>query len=204
MASDAQWPQSHHTLDGRDADWRTAAYFDAGRDTVYARIAGFRCSAELSYKEMMTSSGDRNTLVYPYASNWRHTIELQLKDLRSLLARLHTPGVGGQFERTHNLAQLWATVRPMVEDTFAAEVSAHELKIVTKLMGQLTALDPDGQELRYHKRTNGTPSLSKHPHIDLTLFHESLVGASAFLDAVAEGVWQHIEYQRDVAREFTP
>jgi hypothetical protein len=68
----------------------------------------------------------------------------------------------------------------------------------------LTALDPDGQELRYHERTDGTPSLQGHPHIDVPKFHESLLGVTAFLDGTTEGIHQAIEFEREMAWEYGP
>lgn len=72
------------------------------------------------------------------------------------------------------------------------------------MVGQLTALDPDGQELRYHERTDGTPSLLGHPHIDLPRFHDALLGVAAYLDGVTEGTWQRLDFEREMAREFGP
>lgn len=204
MTFERPWPHADHTLNGRGADWRTAAYFDAGWGTAYARIEGFRASAELNYGAMMASAADRNFLVYPFAANWRHAIELQLKDLLGLLFRLHRWVLDDDLKHTHNLAKLWATARPMVEETFDTETRPSELATVTRLIGQLTALDRDGQELRYHERTDGTPSLLGHPCIDLPRFHESLQGLAAFLDGAAEGTWQRLEFEREMAREFGP
>ncbi|MGV7254545.1 hypothetical protein PJI20_10315 [Mycobacterium kansasii] len=198
------WPRADHTLDGRDTDWRSAAYFDADWGTGYLRIEGFRRSAELHYEQMMTSPCDRNILVYPFASNWRHAIELQLKDLLQLLGRLHKATFDDNLKHTHNLARLWARARQLIESTSATEARAADLTTVTKLIGQLTALDPDGQELRYHERTNGTPSPQGHPHIDVPKFHESLQGIAAFLDGTAEGVHQALEFEREMAWEYGP
>jgi hypothetical protein len=198
------WPRADHALDGRDADWRSAAYFDAGWGTAYLRIEGFGRSAELHYEQMTISQNDRNILVYPFASNWRHPIELQLKDLLGLLGRLHKAKFDDNLKHSHNLARLWAQALPLIEATSATEARAADLTTVTKLIGQLTALDPDGQELRYHERTNGTPSLQGYPHIDVPKFHESLQGVAAFLDGTAEGIHQALEFERDMAREYGP
>lgn len=121
------WPRVGHTLNGRGADWRTAAYLDAGWGTAYARIEGFRSSAELNFAEMTTSPADRNFLVYPFAANWRHAIELQLKDLLGLLARLHSFSLADDVKYTHNLAKLWSIALPFIEKTFDTETRSSEL-----------------------------------------------------------------------------
>ncbi len=204
MTSAMPWPRADHTLDGRNADWRSAAYFDAGWGTAYLRIEGFRRSAELHYRQMMVSPSERNFLVYPFAANWRHAIELQLKDLLGLLGRLHKATFDDNLKHTHNLAKLWAQALPLIQASPATEARPADLTTVTKLIGQLTTLDPDGQELRYHERTDGKPSLQGHPHIDMPKFHESLQGVAAFLDGITEGIHQALEFERDMAWECGP
>jgi len=111
--------------------------------------------------------------------------------------RATRPAAQGTFDdnlkHTHNLAKLWAQALPLIQASPATEARPADLTTVTKLIGQLTTLDPDGQELRYHERTDGKPSLQGHPHIDMPKFHESLQGVAAFLDGITEGIHQALD-----------
>ncbi|MFD0600243.1 hypothetical protein ACFQZ4_54545 [Catellatospora coxensis] len=71
------------------------------------------------------------------------------------------------------------------------------------MIGQLTTLDPDGQNFRYHVR-DGTPVLSAKESIDLPKFHEALQGVCAFFDGAAIGAYEDLETQREIAREYAP
>ncbi len=150
----------------------------------------------------MSDPSDRDLLVYPFASNWRHAIELQLKDVLELLGRLHHETVDESLKHTHNLAKLWTAALPSIKEVSSIEVRASDFTTVTKLIGQLTALDPDGQELRYHERTNGKPSLQNYPFIDVPMFHESLRGVAAFLDTISECIYQALEFEREMASAY--
>lgn len=196
------WPSAKHTLDCRSPDRRSAAYFDAGWGTAYGRMEGFRRSAHVLYKQMINDPSDRDLLVYPFASNWRHGIELQLKHLLELLGRLHHETFDDRLKHTHNLVKLWTAALPSIKEILSIEAAASDLSTVTKLVGQLTALDPDGQELRYHKRTDGKPSLENYAFIDVPTFHESLRGVAAFLDGLTECVNRELEFEREMAYEY--
>ncbi|MFE6925945.1 hypothetical protein ACFVAV_33380 [Nocardia sp. NPDC057663] len=206
ISADSPWPKGNHTLDARGADWRSAAYFYSGAAPgEYVRIHGFRQAAELLFTQMLASSVDRNLLVYPFVYNWRHTVELQIKELIGLLARTGQLTIDEGLLRTHNLAKLWSKVQPVAEELIGTGVVRKvEVVATTRIIGQLTKIDPDGQELRYHLRTDGTPSLANQNHIDPPKFQEAMQGCSAFLDGFIEHAFQELEFKREMAEEFGP
>ncbi|PKV76814.1 hypothetical protein [Nocardia fluminea] len=207
ISSDSPWPRDDHSLSGRGADWRTAAYFHSGPDTgEYLRIEGFKQAAELVYEQMVASSSHRSTLVYPFVWNWRHVVELQLKELVGLFQKAGKITVGDDFLRTHNLAVLWEKVRPVVAGSIDDYTGLRKVEVTatTRIIGQLTAIDPDGQELRYHVRTDGKPSLAKQSHIDPSKFRAALQGVSALFVGLSEVTYQELELQRELAEEYGP
>lgn len=206
ISAELPWPKGNHTLDARKADWRSAAYFtSSAAPGEYVRIEGFRQAAELIFTQMLASSVDRSHLVYPFVYTWRHTIELQLKELLGVLRQSGQISFDDDLLRTHNLAKLWSAVGSITEDLIETAVARKvELKAATRIIGQLTAIDPDGQELRYHLRTDGSPSLANHNHIDPPRFQEAMQACSAFLDGFIEHAFQELEFQQEMAREFGP
>ncbi|WP_157514384.1 hypothetical protein [Nocardia concava] len=151
----------------------------------------------------MNDFADRDFLVFPFVNNWRHAIQLQLKDTLTLGYRLHRLTPNEKLKRTHNLSQLWEQTKAMVASTAAGAVSSAELTVLTRIIGQLTTMDHDGQELRYHLRTNGTPTLPNHEYINLPTFHEVLQSVSAFVEAAATCLHESIEFEREIAEEFS-
>lgn len=204
ISADSPWPKGNHTLDARGADWRTAAYFYASAAPgEYARIHGFRQAAELLFTQILADSADRNLLVYPFVYNWRHTVELQIKELIWLLTRTGQITDDQVLLRTHNLAKLWSKVQPVAKELIEAGVACNvEVVATTRIIGQLTTIDRDGQELRYQLRTDGTPSLVNKNHIDPPKFQEAMQGCSAFLDGWIENAFQELEFKREMAEEF--
>lgn len=155
------------------------------------------------YERLICETSQRNFLIYPYAHTWRHCIELQLKATLPIVAELHAEELPEDLKETHNLAKLWSKARPLIEKTFPTTRRA-DFTTVTKVIGQLTALDPDGQNFRYHVRKDGTPVLSAKESIDLPKFHEALQGVCAFFDGAAMGAHEDLETQREITREYTP
>ncbi|MEU3015623.1 hypothetical protein [Nocardia asteroides] len=205
VSADYPWPRGDHTLAARTANWRSAAHFadvDAGE---ILRIEGFRQGAELSFNQMIASSSDRSLLVYPFVYGWRHTIELQLKYLIKLFERTEQITVEDGFLKSHNLGKLWGKLHPLAEELIGKfGVRKVEVETTTRIIGQLTTIDPDGQELRYPLRMDGKPSLDNQSPIDLPTFQEALQGASAFLEGLAEVAFQELEYQREMSEEYGP
>lgn len=201
MHEQSPWPKSNQTLRDLPADLRTAAFFDSTWGTPYGRIEGFRLAGEVLYERMLSHPSERNFLIYPYANSWRHCLELLLKDLLPIITDLAGTTPAARLATTHNLAKLWTSMRPLVEKAFPAEEPA-EIATVTRVIEQLTNLDPDGQSFRYHSRVDGKPTLRDQPPIDLPKFHEALRGVRAFLDAGTTGAYEQRETQRDIAREY--
>lgn len=195
------WPKGTHTLFNPPKDFRRAAFFDSGRGTPHGRIEGYKLSAEVLFERMMNARSDRDFLVYPYANNWRHSIELQLKELLALLVYLYDEKAPEDIEGTHNLALLWSKVSPLLQKAFPDERPMLS-KTVTRVVGQMTSLDPDGQDFRYSVRTDGSPALQGRESIDLAEFHEALQGVSSFLDGGTMGVSELCETKRDLEREY--
>ncbi|WP_101468913.1 hypothetical protein [Nocardia fluminea] len=112
---------------------------------------------------------------------------------------------GDDFLNSHNLAKLWDKLRPSAEELIGEfGVRKVEVDAITRIIWQLTMIDPDGQELRYHVRTDGKPSLANHKYIDPPKFQEAMLGASAFLDGLTEYAFQQLELRREIAEEYGP
>jgi hypothetical protein len=66
------------------------------------------------------------------------------------------------------------------------------------VLKQLAELDPVGQDFRYEKRRDGTPSLADVERLDVRAFHEAMEGVASFLSGVAD----QLDYELEQRREF--
>lgn len=74
--------------------------------------------------------------------------------------------------RTHSLLRLWERVQPMAEAVWANETHVWELPRmratdVSELIGQLHAIDPRGNGVRYARDNNGSLTMLNVSRVDL-------------------------------------
>ncbi|MBF6060467.1 hypothetical protein IU500_06700 [Nocardia terpenica] len=181
------WPAQDHDLNA--APQENWSFSDLGwqrqRFGMRGRIMGYRRAAELLYEAMVTSHSirDLDTVVFPHVACWRHFVELQLKVLVGKLRALSA--LPAEARKHHKIDQLWNEVRNLILEHHPGE--RDDLENVTRVILQLAQMDPDGQEFRYATRTDGTPALPATDRINLTAFHNAMVGVANYLDAADTG-----------------
>lgn len=191
------WPNSSHTLRAQPSGYYEFADIGWQRDNgSYGRIAGFRRAAEILYDSIIQSRSiaDLDTVIFPYATCWRHHLELQLKDvIVSLRALRDIPGLPAN---THNLAALWEELRQMIRAEWPDD--AADLRNVTRVIGQFTSMDPTGEGFRYDRDRKGKVTLGMVDRVDLPTFHESMIGLSNYLSGVDMHADNDLEVKRDM------
>ena len=171
------------------------------------RIIGFRRAAEILAETMLGGADhrDMDTVAFPYLNCWRHYTELQLKHLivrcQTLLGEPAEPRVGHKIDRLWNELNTLLAVTPV-------HTEPGEQGNVGKLIGQLAALDPDNQEFRYGRRRDRTRTLADVPHLDIANFHQAMLGAANYLEAIdtamdyeEEAKQQALEYAWELRQE---
>ncbi|KAF0835714.1 hypothetical protein [Nocardia caishijiensis] len=191
------WPAEHHDLSAppthhshlSDIGWQR-------RMGLYGRIQGFRRAAEILHHAMLTDQSvrDLDTVVFPYATCWRHHIELQLK---SILVQLRVMcDLPAKAAHHHKIDQLWAETQKIIAKEFPDEKV--DLDNVSRVIGQLSKLDPDGQEFRYASRRDGSDTLPDLDRINLLAFHEAMLGVAQYLDATDTAAGETISMKREI------
>lgn len=194
---DQVWPSKQHSLHARPRDyWRFSDIGWQRKMGLQGRIYGFRRAAELLYEGMCggQSIRDLDTVIFPYATCWRHYIELQLK---SLLAQLRAlSDLPPENRHHHRIGQLWQEVRNHFTKVYSEDNA--EVTAVNRVISQLANLDPDGQAFRYAELRNGDATLPHTDQINLTAFHEAMIGVANYLDAVEAGLTEDLATKREI------
>ncbi|WP_282777453.1 hypothetical protein [Nocardia sp. CC201C] len=191
------WPAKHHNLKAAPTNYSN--FSDIGwqrRRGLYGRIYGFRRAAEILHEKLMANRSvrDLDTVVFPYATCWRHHIELQLK---SLLAQLRAlSDLPPEARHHHKIDQLWADTKKLALEHFPDEKT--DIAKVSKVIGQLAQFDPDGQEFRYSHRRDGSETLPGIGRINLETFHEAMLGVANYLDATDTAVSETLSMQQEI------
>lgn len=174
------WPSASSDLRALGTNWQQHALLAWQQGRSHGPIYGYREAAEAIAERMLGGRDAIDSLIFPFAQCWRHHIELLLKDLLGDLR--HLDGQSAVNRKHHKINNLWQEVRPLVIGFHGAD---DDLIHVDRVLGQLAMIDPDGQEFRYHARTDGTPTLQGLDRVDVSKFHAAMLGVSDYLLAVS-------------------
>lgn len=171
------------------------ACIDRTFDREDAYREGFRTAAAVLLEHARNNHSDLDTLVYPAVLNFRHYIELSLKDIiRDAKTALELPG---GVPQTHRIAELWNDARAHLkticpdgfEDKAADVVGAHIIELVEN--------DPYATAFRYARDREGGQSLAGLQHLDLGAVASVLQTVGTFLECSLIVAGQAREYVLD-------
>lgn len=185
------WPGASHGLTKPGPTWALSANFGWSKGSPVSRIMGYREAAQVVFEQIQSDRSGRDTLIFPLAFLWRHAIELQLK---WIVARGQVVvDEAAEYPKTHNVQKLWAMAQVVIAEL--NEPDHGEIENTTRIIDELSALDPEATGFRYHEDKKGQPSLTTTPDsLDVGQVHEALSGVSQFLDGVSDVLENAIDY----------
>lgn len=126
-----------------------------------------------------------DVVVYPVIFLYRHHFELQLKlIIRASRAYLREPGV---LPNTHRLDTLWGIARPLVEKALK-ELDWGQNRHVTRLLTELSSIDPNGEAARYDKSHNGEKHFKDLWIINIRHFAEVSERLGDYLEHILDAI----------------
>jgi hypothetical protein len=157
-------------------------------------MAGYHRAAQILAAHLLEDRGDLDAVIFPFAACWRHHVEIRLKALLVDLQRLLERPIVKHHH--HDILQLWNEARPLILKA-NPKADRRDPNNAERVLQQLSELDPLGQDFRYEKRQDGTPSLDNVERLDVRAFHEALEGVASFLGGVAAQVDQALDLRRE-------
>lgn len=131
----------------------------------------------------------RDTLILPILYNARHAIELALKFCARRLVRAGL--VQGPIKIEHKVQPLW---QKLTDAKIGDRTLAGSLEALKPYVDSITAVDQDGQELRYHRNADDDPSLADRSIASLEVIRDSLVPLSEIVDTL---LFRTIDFLRE-------
>lgn len=111
-------------------------------------------------------------LIYPIAYNYRHAIELSLKDLSIRLPRLF--GKGKIFEFTHKLFDNWKIIREYLSEDPDLSAEGELISNVEAIINDFVEIDPAGQVFRFPEDKAGNQHLKEYSVINVDVLGKAL------------------------------
>ncbi len=192
------WPVKGMKLIAPGKSWEQVACLEWTRGEPYARISGFRLTAELLAAHIAATTADTDVLIFPYLYCWRQHIELLLKDLIVGLDRL--AGDVGKWPEGHRLLPLWERFVRAHEPAGVARDEA--IQYIAPVIGKLHALDPSGDAFRYHIHRDDSPTLPQLGNIAVDTIGDVMARVSNYLEAAMDEISVLLERKADMDAEL--
>jgi hypothetical protein len=188
----------------RRGDKAFAGVTDVEMGMTFLRVIGF----DRSYAEGFKGAADtlvesilcddihlRFQMVIPACYLYRHYLELEMKYILITAGKLKIMTLTDEDLETHELYPLWNLTRKVITTVVPAEPKVN-LSAMEAIIQEFHCIDRSGQELRYHKRTDGKESLQKLEddfslaNLRLTMAKVQIYfeGISGLLDAMFDGI----------------
>jgi hypothetical protein len=181
----------------------------------YGSFRGYATGYAEAARAVFRSLGDRrgptpDLALFPLGFLWRHSFELQFKEIIWRGQELHEEG-SGTLQSGHTLHDLWRVATPFIKEL--GDPDDPIFANVSSVIEELRCFDETAQAFRYPIIRKGRgremeelPALHGIPAtVDLKAFHEAMSAVANFLDAaISEQLERHsyelghaAEYQRD-------
>lgn len=159
---------------------------------------GFKRLADLGVAWVEQTGHDQDYLVHAITFNYRHYVELALKEIIRDARRLLDEQ--GGVPDTHNLSHLWNTAEPLLERIEPGSKQTYQ--DVRGCLERFSDLDPSSEAFRYPVRRSGEAALPPDLHnLDLGQLQDVVTRLASFLDAAATHISVCLDYQAEIARE---
>lgn len=163
-------PDGTEMLFKEETDLNFGAWLNNPTDKFFLYSDGYKKAGKKLLEMCKEEPYFINSLVYPLIFNYRHFIELRLKELLILGYELND--MNKDFKDTHSITSLWNSYRQDILKTIQ-DVSPEIQLNIEKLLNQFQAKDPKSMNFRYPvtKGINREDSLNRTT-IDLKNFEE--------------------------------
>jgi hypothetical protein len=210
ILANAPWPrQGDRLVTAGDPDWHNKAMLMHGwgdRWAVYAE--GYLTAADVVVDRIKEGFGHQDFLVYPVMFMYRHSLELNIKNLIQLAWRFLDKEASSDLG-SHHLVRLWQICRPLLEETAPGD-STEELGHVGTLIDEFCQYDAGSYAFRYPvtkpdpKTGERSAMLENMTEINLRNVQEVMANMSALLTAAAAQLDHKLQIKTEVMTEYRP
>ena len=161
------------------SDFKNNACINCSFDSLNSYIKGYKNGADILAINVIESSKDQDTLVYPIAFLYRQYVELKLKAFikESKLQLNEATG----FPKNHKIKLLWNDTKKLIKKIFATfdenfkeYLTKDDLKVIEKIISDFAEVDPESFTFRYPKDKQGNNNLEGLKHINIRNLAEQI------------------------------
>jgi len=173
-----RWPEAG---DRPFANGRHVFPAQQGAERTYRMVNGYKLAGDLLIQQRLADRSDGANLVFPALFNYRHYLELVLKDMNEKFG-----GRAGEAlaDKNHKLPNLWASFE-RIAAAYHIDCTGPDMQSVKQCVEDFDAVDAGGTAFRYSQTLRGTTPQLPHEGLDLLHLHDVMNGVENFFECAA-------------------
>jgi hypothetical protein len=188
------WPRQHMRAFIETRPFGGAWMARRADERMYRMIKGFHEAGDLLIAECKAEPERAQNLIYPALFAYRQAVELRLKNIL-----IDFGAMGGEklSFRTHDLVDLWAHCRRVIE-RFESQLSVQDretIEAAEKQIAEFDAVDPRSDAFRFVHDTKGKLIKLKPSEIDVDNLRRAMGSLLEFLECAV----YHLRYLQGVS-----
>ncbi|NHJ32598.1 MAG: hypothetical protein FK732_07030 [Asgard group archaeon] len=176
----------------------TGAWIANPADKKFIYSEGYKNAALSMIQKCKESGFWNNILVYPLIFQFRHYLELRLKELIVASRQLVNPDL--KLIKNHNIMSLWNQFKKQLLDIEPESTDKEELKNIERLLIEYHQIDPNSESFRYPTDKKDNPTLDLKT-IDLENFANVMEKIMDFFDSKLEMFLVYIDWTNDMLND---
>lgn len=199
LTEDLEFPRRDDSLfNAKGGHWIANACLNFTHDQSWGYVNGYKTAGDLLVQYACTGR-EQDVLVYPICFNYRHYIELALKQI--IRDANNLTDSNSDYPHGHDLQKLWVECRPLLEEVFK-ESPIEPMGDVERLIAEFAQMDPTGMSFRYWEDRGGNASLPTVRHINLEKLGETMQRLSNFFDCCQTGISVNLDHKQEMEAEY--
>lgn len=176
-------------LRGDLLDWKNNAcpHWHAGLSNWGLISQGYQKAAASLVDRVVDGNALADEMLYPVGFLYRHYLELCLKEITFLGARIDP-----EIQRpkpSHKLDKLWSDALIVLE-RHVHSMTAQDLETIGEQIFELQAIDPGSDGFRYPVDKENATALASLKHVNLRHMRDAMSGIAYVLDGVITYLWE--------------
>lgn len=196
----SDWPKAGDSLHGA-GPWKAEALVGVFEvDWEYDYASAYKEAADELVRGVLDQRLAPDSAVYPILFLYRHYIELILKGIVAIGAKLEKATVS--YEKIHAINDLWRKARARLEQAFP-EAEKTDTDIVEQCIREFATWDASGEASRYARRKNGASTWNGTKQLNLANMRDVMSRMAGLLDGSYEGMCEQLQCQADMDADLS-
>ncbi|MDC1174648.1 hypothetical protein OAT67_04615 [Bacteriovoracaceae bacterium] len=150
---------------------------------------------------MVNTRSELDTFIYPVVFCFRHSIELELKDMIKTGMVFSEDLKIKKIPDTHDIIHLWGIVKKLLIATFPDEGQG-PLNHVGRCINEIDAVDKKSMAFRYPMDLNGNQHLDKMKYINTINLAKTMKAINNFMGAASSMLDMAKDHHLEMMNEF--